>query len=256
MARNEPSTRGGLSAAIDVIEGINQYTGRTALIQLFQQFGKINACWLPPVEFRDVERAYVKFGTVSAAQAAMEASDANLLYNHGVLIKCDWRKSFALTQDSRDFEGQGCNMACSRDIFREMAKKGGKEKKGDKEGRPGGKEDARSLMMEAKRGGGREDKDRKRDRSRSRRRRSRTRSRKRSRSRSGRKERRNAEVAPPLALQDENSDRRRSRSKRRSRSRGKDDEPLRIEDDGGDKKAEPAEPAPDFEDDELTSAVI
>merc|ERR1712217_631425 len=132
MGSNGPSDRGGLSAAIDVIEGINQYTGRTALIQLFQQFGKINACWLPPVEFRDVERAYVKFGTESAAQAAMEASDANLLYNHGVLIKCDWRKSFVLTQDSRDFEGQGCNMACSRDIFRELAKEREGKKKKDK----------------------------------------------------------------------------------------------------------------------------
>merc|ERR1712039_425855 len=113
--------------------------------------------WLPPVEFRDVERAYVKFATASAAQAAMEASDANLLYNHGVLIKCDWRKSFALTQDSRDFEGQGCNMACSRDIFREMAKA-----RKDKGG-------ARELMDEGKS----RDKARRRSRSRSRRRRSR-----------------------------------------------------------------------------------
>merc|ERR1712151_1294394 len=129
-------------------------------------------------EFRDVERAYVKFATASAAQAAMEASDANLLYNHGVLIKCDWRKSFALTQDSRDFEGQGCKMACSRDIFREMAK--AKKEKKDKKG------DARSLMDEGKSRD--KDKDRRKDRtrSRSRRRRSRSRSRKRSRSKSRR----------------------------------------------------------------------
>merc|ERR1711920_1118923 len=108
-------------------------TGRTALLQLFQQFGKINACWLPPVDFRDAERAYVKFATVSAAQAAMEASDANLLYNHGVLIKCDWRKSFALTQDSRDFEGAGCSMTTSRDIFRELAKGRGEKKEKNKD---------------------------------------------------------------------------------------------------------------------------
>merc|ERR1712194_490714 len=236
--------RGGLSAAIDVIEGINQYTGRTALIQLFQQFGKINACWLPPVEFRDVERAYVKFATASAAQAAMEASDANLLYNHGVLIKCDWRKSFALTQDSRDFEGQGCNMACSRDIFREMAKS--KKEKKDKKG------DARSLMDEGKGREKEKDKDRRRSRSRSRRRRSRSRShekqRKRSRSKSRRENRnRNAEVAPPLALQDEDRNKR-SRSKRRSRS-------ARKEDKAPEKKAD-SPPPPDDDDDDITSAVI
>merc|ERR1712217_998065 len=203
--------------------------------------GKINACWLPPVEFRDVERAYVKFATASAAQAAMEASDANLLNNHGVLIKCDWRKSFALTQDSRDFEGQGCNMACSRDIFRELAK--GKKDKKEKKEKKGG---ARELMDEGKS----RDKDRRRSRSRSRRRKSRSRSRKRSRSKSRRENRnRNAEVAPPLALQDDDKSRR-SRSKRRSRS-------ARREDKAAEKKDNSPPPAPpDDDDDDITSAVI
>lgn len=166
-----------LSTSLDILEGLNDLTGRNALLKLFGQFGKILACWLCPVETRHYERSYVKFATVAAAEAAMEASEANLLYNHGVRVKCVWRQAHKLTQDSRDFEGHGANVQSSREIMRQIAQerksggggaagggKSGRDRGGEKGGGGGGsrdmfKNDSRSMRDSSR------DRDRDRDRS-------------------------------------------------------------------------------------------
>merc|ERR1712061_206382 len=54
--------------------------------------------------------------------AAFQASEANLLYNSGVMVKVTWRLTASKTQDTRDFDAVGCNMGSSRDMYRQIAK--------------------------------------------------------------------------------------------------------------------------------------
>jgi len=173
------------NTALDLVGGITEYSSRIALKMLFSQFGEVTACWIPPLESRRNERAYVKFGTTKAAQAALDAAMGGQLYLDGVCLRAEWRLAPARTQDTRDFEARGSNLMTSRDLMRAAMKdKGGKEK--DRERRDS-------------------DRDRKakdRDRSRDRRRRSRSKSRRRSRSRKRSKSRKRSRSKQPAALED------------------------------------------------------
>ncbi|CAK9022015.1 unnamed protein product [Durusdinium trenchii] len=204
----------GGTTALDLVQGITEYSSRIALKMLFTQFGEVTACWIPPLEHRSNERAYVKFGTTKAAQAAYEASQAGQLFLDGVALKAEWRMAPARTQDSRDFEARGSNLMTSRDLMRAQMRGGGKG--GARDGGGKGRRDldmggSRALMDRASGGSRRNDdrererekdkkaKDRERSRERDRKRKSRSRDRKR-RERSRSRSRKRSEERP--ALQD------------------------------------------------------
>mmetsp|Transcript_110132 Transcript_110132/g.310510 ORF Transcript_110132/g.310510 Transcript_110132/m.310510 type:complete len:265 (-) Transcript_110132:77-871(-) len=157
---------------LDIIDGITVHTGRSALVQIFSQFGKVAACWIPPADHRKTERAYVKFGTTSAAQAALDAADAGMIYNHGLMLKCEWGTAERRANDSRDFNAAGSNLMTSRDIFREAARQRKEQKEAKKSEKSSGKK------------GGRRGRSRSRGRSHNSRSPSRSRNRRRSRGRS------------------------------------------------------------------------
>eukprot|EP00448_Togula_jolla_P001713 CAMPEP_0170607248 /NCGR_PEP_ID=MMETSP0224-20130122/20951_1 /TAXON_ID=285029 /ORGANISM="Togula jolla, Strain CCCM 725" /LENGTH=239 /DNA_ID=CAMNT_0010932397 /DNA_START=79 /DNA_END=797 /DNA_ORIENTATION=- len=110
------------TTALNLTSGITEYSSRIALKMLFGQFGEVTACWIPPLEARRNELAYVKFNTAAAAQAALDAASAGQLYLDGVCLKAEWRMAPARTQDSRDFEARGSNLMTSRDLMRQEAK--------------------------------------------------------------------------------------------------------------------------------------
>lgn len=200
---------------------------------LFGQFGEVTACWIPPLEARRNERAYVKFGTTKAAQAALDAAMAGQLYLDGVCLRAEWRLAPARTQDSRDFEARGSNLMTSRDLMRAEAKKAREEvKSSGKSGKDRRTDDRDRKPKERDRSRDQRDK---RRRSRSKRR-SRSRSRRnRSRDRGGRSRTR-SRSRQPAALEDA----------RRSEERLKAPEkPPALE-----------APAPNAEDDEEMSAMI
>ncbi|CAJ1349683.1 unnamed protein product [Effrenium voratum] len=145
------------TTALDLVQGITEYSSRIALKMLFTQFGEVTACWIPPLEHRTNERAYVKFGTTKAAQAAWEASQAGQLFLDGVALRAEWRMAPARTQDSRDFEARGSNLMTSRDLMRAQMRGGGGGGGGGRDERggkgKGGRRDldgggSRALMMD------------------------------------------------------------------------------------------------------------
>ncbi|CAK9022017.1 unnamed protein product [Durusdinium trenchii] len=174
----------GGTTALDLVQGITEYSSRIALKMLFTQFGEVTACWIPPLEHRSNERAYVKFGTTKAAQAAYEASQAGQLFLDGVALKAEWRMAPARTQDSRDFEARGSNLMTSRDLMRAQMRGGGKG--GARDGGGKGRRDldmggSRALMDRAS-GGSRRNDDREREREKDKKAKDRERSRERDRS--------------------------------------------------------------------------
>eukprot|EP00435_Cladocopium_sp_Y103_P067548 s880_g30.t1 len=210
------------TTALDLVQGITEYSSRIALKMLFTQFGEVTACWIPPLEHRSNERAYVKFGTTKAAQAAFEASQAGQLFLDGVALRAEWRMAPARTQDSRDFEARGSNLMTSRDLMRaQMRGGGGDDRKGAGKGRrdlDGG--GSRALMMDRV-GGSRRNDDRERDREKDKKAKERERSRDRDRKRKSRSRSR-----------DKKKRRERSRSKKRSEERpALQDGAVAIEDD-------------------------
>eukprot|EP00933_Yihiella_yeosuensis_P045714 TRINITY_DN41121_c0_g1_i1.p1 TRINITY_DN41121_c0_g1~~TRINITY_DN41121_c0_g1_i1.p1 ORF type:complete len:241 (-),score=43.91 TRINITY_DN41121_c0_g1_i1:188-910(-) len=218
---------GTKTTAIDLTEGITEYSSRIALKMLFGQFGEVTACWIPPLEHRGSERSYVKFGTTKAAQAAIDAAASGNLFLDGVKLGAEWRLAPARTQDTRDFEARGSNLHTSRDLMRAQVRgKGGGRDNRDARAGGGGRRDmdggSRSLFVrereqERDRGSGRDngrdkkakDRDRSRERERDRKRnksRSRSRERKKKSKSRGRKSRsksrRKRSAERPKALQD------------------------------------------------------
>mmetsp|Transcript_121249 Transcript_121249/g.343114 ORF Transcript_121249/g.343114 Transcript_121249/m.343114 type:complete len:210 (-) Transcript_121249:101-730(-) len=195
--------------ALDITDGITDYTGRTALMQLFSQFGKVTACWIPPADHRSRERTYVKFATTQAAQAALDAARAGMIYNHGIMLRAEWRTTASKTADARDFDAAGSNLMTSRDIFRAAARQR-KDSKKEKKNARGGRSRSRSRSRgrdRRSRSGDRKRRSRSRNRGRSESRR-RSRSRSRGRGRGGDEKGKNrSEERSPLALED-GSDRR------------------------------------------------
>ncbi|CAE7208062.1 unnamed protein product [Symbiodinium pilosum] len=203
------------TTALDLVQGITEYSSRIALKMLFQQFGEVTACWIPPLEHRSNERAYVKFGTTKAAQAAFEASQAGQLFLDGVSLKAEWRMAPARTQDARDFEARGSNLMTSRDLMRAQMRGGGKGGSG-RDDRGGGGKGRRDLdsggsraLMDRVSGGSRRNDDRERDRDKDRKAKERERSRERERKRRSRTRSRDRK----------RRERSRSRSRKRSEER-------------------------------------
>lgn len=166
--------------SLDLTSGITEYSSRIALKMMFAQFGEVGACWIPPIENRGKERAFVKFNRPEAAQSALDACSGGQIFLDGVKVTAEWRLAPGKTQDSRDFDAKGSNLFTSRDLMRERAIEGQRERErdGGRDGRDGRRRSrSRSRSRSRKRG------DRRRSRSRS----SRSRSKKRSRSKEKKK---------------------------------------------------------------------
>merc|ERR550532_2496322 len=105
--------------ALDLTQGITEFSSRIALKMMFAQFGEVAACWIPPLENRGKEPAYVKFNRPEAAQSALDACNGGQIYLDGVRVAAEWRSAPARTQDSRDFDAKGSNLITARDLMRE-----------------------------------------------------------------------------------------------------------------------------------------
>mmetsp|Transcript_57324 Transcript_57324/g.185729 ORF Transcript_57324/g.185729 Transcript_57324/m.185729 type:complete len:206 (+) Transcript_57324:187-804(+) len=108
-------------ASLDLTSGITDLSSRIALKMMFAQFGEVSACWIPPLENRVKERAFVKFNRPEAAQAALDACKGGQIFLDGVQVAAEWRLTPGKTQDSRDFDAKGSNLLSSRDLMRERA---------------------------------------------------------------------------------------------------------------------------------------
>mmetsp|Transcript_115016 Transcript_115016/g.228972 ORF Transcript_115016/g.228972 Transcript_115016/m.228972 type:complete len:207 (-) Transcript_115016:51-671(-) len=193
------------TTALDLTQGITEYSSRMALKMLFGQFGEVTACWIPPLEHRGSERAYVKFNTTKSAQAALDAANAGHLYLDGVCLRAEWRLAPARTQDSRDFEARGSNLMTSRDLMRAEAKKAREERGKFRRGKEHNDTADEKERKPRDRHRSRDASRKRRSRSRDRRRRDRSHSRRSSNRRRARSRSRGKSEEPAGALEDKRS---------------------------------------------------
>eukprot|EP00927_Polykrikos_kofoidii_P043777 TRINITY_DN3786_c0_g1_i2.p1 TRINITY_DN3786_c0_g1~~TRINITY_DN3786_c0_g1_i2.p1 ORF type:complete len:343 (+),score=80.69 TRINITY_DN3786_c0_g1_i2:111-1139(+) len=112
---------------IDLVQGITELSNRAQVKALFEQFGEVTACWLPPRGLREgpkCERGYVKFSRSHAAEAAFEACKDGKVILWDIPVKAVWRDTGATRQDSREFDARGSNFMSSRDMFLDDIKTG------------------------------------------------------------------------------------------------------------------------------------
>mmetsp|Transcript_147915 Transcript_147915/g.368575 ORF Transcript_147915/g.368575 Transcript_147915/m.368575 type:complete len:654 (+) Transcript_147915:133-2094(+) len=76
---------------LEVTEGITEHSSRVALKGVFQNFGDVVACWVPPIDRRAVDRASVRFGNATSAEAAKQACDSGQVFLQGLPVKVDYR---------------------------------------------------------------------------------------------------------------------------------------------------------------------
>lgn len=76
---------------LEVTEGITEHSSRVALKGVFQNFGDVIACWVPPIDRRHLDNASVRFGAAPSAEAAKAACDAGQVFLQGLPVKCEWR---------------------------------------------------------------------------------------------------------------------------------------------------------------------
>ncbi|CAE7880960.1 unnamed protein product, partial [Symbiodinium microadriaticum] len=55
--------------ALNLTAGITEFSSRMSLKSMFSQFGEVTSCWVPPVEARRKETAWVKFQTSAQAES-------------------------------------------------------------------------------------------------------------------------------------------------------------------------------------------
>ncbi|CAJ1354916.1 unnamed protein product [Effrenium voratum] len=149
--------------ALNLTQGITEFSSRMSLKSMFSQFGEVTSCWVPPVEARRKETAWVKFQTAAQAEAALGAVQAGQIYLDGVKVEAEWRNAPAKTQDSRDFDAKGSNLFSSRDLMMDRIRKEQQDKKGRDDRRRRGR--SRSRDREKDRND--RDKDRKKAKKRS-----------------------------------------------------------------------------------------
>eukprot|EP00397_Hematodinium_sp_SG-2012_P057419 GEMP01071767.1.p1 GENE.GEMP01071767.1~~GEMP01071767.1.p1 ORF type:complete len:223 (+),score=28.40 GEMP01071767.1:84-752(+) len=80
----------GSKLILDISDGINGYTQRAALKQLFQQFGTVDQCFIGD---RRHNGSYVKFMTETGAEDAQQASEMGYLILHGTTLRTRRRSS-------------------------------------------------------------------------------------------------------------------------------------------------------------------
>eukprot|EP00929_Paragymnodinium_shiwhaense_P060698 TRINITY_DN3030_c0_g1_i1.p1 TRINITY_DN3030_c0_g1~~TRINITY_DN3030_c0_g1_i1.p1 ORF type:complete len:268 (+),score=68.76 TRINITY_DN3030_c0_g1_i1:210-1013(+) len=154
---------------LDLTEGINEFSSRMTLKNFFCTFGEVAACWVPPLEHRGKEPAYVKFHRAEAAQAAYDAITTQQFCMDGSVLKCEWRKAGGKVEDSRDFDAKGSNLVSSRDLFLQKRRGGdnrGRDSRGGRDNRDnrGGRSRERRRGRSPSRGRDRDQKKRSRSR--------------------------------------------------------------------------------------------
>lgn len=76
---------------LEVTDGITEHSSRVALKGVFQNFGDVVACWVPPIDRRHVDKASVRFGNAASAEAAKIACDSGQVFLQGLPVKVDYR---------------------------------------------------------------------------------------------------------------------------------------------------------------------
>lgn len=76
---------------LEVVEGITEHSSRVALKGVFQNFGDVVACWVPPIDRRHCDRASVRFGNAASAEAAKVACDSGQVFLQGLPVRVDYR---------------------------------------------------------------------------------------------------------------------------------------------------------------------
>lgn len=103
---------------VNVTEGVNDFTKRVHIKDLFEQFGEVAACWLPPVGHRHADYGYVKFKRLQSAEAAVEACRKNQVELWGKRIMAVHRKEACANHDDYDFDARGSNLTSARELFK------------------------------------------------------------------------------------------------------------------------------------------
>mmetsp|Transcript_98439 Transcript_98439/g.175318 ORF Transcript_98439/g.175318 Transcript_98439/m.175318 type:complete len:646 (-) Transcript_98439:203-2140(-) len=78
---------------LEVSDGITEHSSRVALKGVFQNFGDVVSCWVPPVDRRGNDKASVRFANTESAEAAKNACDAGQVFLQGMMVKANWRSS-------------------------------------------------------------------------------------------------------------------------------------------------------------------
>jgi len=76
---------------LEITEGITEHSNRVALKGVFQAFGDVLACWVPPVDRRGLDNASVRFAAQSSADAAKQACDNGQVFFQGIPVKVIFR---------------------------------------------------------------------------------------------------------------------------------------------------------------------
>ncbi|EER16480.1 FUS-interacting serine-arginine-rich protein, putative [Perkinsus marinus ATCC 50983] len=77
--------------AIDIVAGLTPAANRIGLKQVFQKYGDITVCWLPPVDKRNEMAAYIRYERSDSAQAALAACDSGEVVLNGIPLKAEYR---------------------------------------------------------------------------------------------------------------------------------------------------------------------
>mmetsp|Transcript_95991 Transcript_95991/g.275564 ORF Transcript_95991/g.275564 Transcript_95991/m.275564 type:complete len:627 (-) Transcript_95991:154-2034(-) len=112
---------------LEVTEGITEHSSRVALKGVFQNFGDVVACWVPPIDRRHVDRASVRFGNAASAEAAKASCDAGQVFLQGLPVKVDFRMGGGRRVGNSDLgeSGNKNDEGKARAIMDESANNGG-----------------------------------------------------------------------------------------------------------------------------------
>ncbi|CAE8596731.1 unnamed protein product [Polarella glacialis] len=210
---------GAKGVELEVSEGITEHSSRVALKGVFQNFGDVVSCWIPPVDRRGLDAASVRFANTAAAEAAKVACDGGQVFLQGLPVKVNWRSGGGRRVGNSDLgknatvgsPSPGRSRALAIMDTRDRGDRGGRDRdRGDRDRRDDRDRDRRGGDR-GDRGerGGRDVRDR-RSRSKDRRKRSRSKEKKRSRSR----------------RRDKDKDKDKDKEKSRSKDRGQKEVPA------------------------------
>merc|ERR1719387_2025165 len=73
---------------------------------------------------RETEQSYLRFDSRAAAEKALKACEDGVLYIDGLCIRARWRTHAKRTPDVRDFPASGSNLTSSRDVIKDLIRKG------------------------------------------------------------------------------------------------------------------------------------
>jgi len=94
---------------LEIVDGITEHSSRVALKGVFQNFGDVVACWVPPIDRRHVDKASVRFGNAASAEAAKLACDSGQVFLQGLPVKCDYRMGGGRRVGNSDLGESGNN---------------------------------------------------------------------------------------------------------------------------------------------------